>query len=65
MVCPRKIVADSETQQFEITVGGGCQTVLSERDLSGFKGTFQVFDHLVMCSRCEEREESAACLSEG
>ena len=33
--------------------------------MSGLKDIFQVFDHLVILSMSEEREEAAACLSEG
>ena len=34
-------------------------------DLSGLKDILQVFDSLVVPSRSTEREEAAACLSEG
>jgi len=34
-------------------------------DLSGLKDVFQVFHQLVILSKSEEREEAAACLSEG
>ena len=35
------------------------------RDFSGLEDLFQVFDQFVILSMFEEREEAAACLSEG
>ena len=38
---------------------------VSVLDFSGLKDILRVFDHFVILSRSEEREEPAACLSGG
>ena len=35
-----------------------------EREFSGLKDIFQVFDRFVILSKSEEREDASACLSE-
>ena len=39
--------------------------IVKVRHFSGLKDIFQAFDQFVIFSRSEEREEAAACLSEG